>query len=299
MSADTSQRYRSKVTQRTINTVQPETDMPAKIEEDTTTIAVKKRGLSLGTTTLLLGGACAIGFGVFSAVESVLLSMDRYPVTSGVLGALLAGFVLCMLTLVGREVKGFINVNRHMDRRLDYDGLSASTDKNAILSALKSHAGAFSSQSYAARCYNTFAQAVNSDQDAQEVLSLYRRTVTQPVDKRAQEVIRKESMTAGSLTFISPNHLIQTLMIVWISFRTIRRVAQVYGLRPGTFGNWQLFKILAQNIAAQSIFDLATDEVANQISGSLTARFMENSAEAVAAGALNVRLGKALVKLLH
>ena len=56
--------------------------------------------------------------------------------------------------------------------------------------------------------------------------------------------------------------------------------------------------ILAQNLAAQSIFDLASDEIANQISGSLTARFVENSAEAVAAGALNVRLGKALIKLL-
>jgi putative membrane protein len=43
---------------------------------------------------------------------------------------------------------------------------------------------------------------------------------------------------------------------------------------------------------------LATDEVANQIGGSLSAKFMEKSAEAVAAGALNVRLGKALMKLL-
>ena len=57
-------------------------------------------------------------------------------------------------------------------------------------------------------------------------------------------------------------------------------------------------KILAQNLAAQSLFDLATDEMTNQLSGSLAAKLVENSAEAVAASALNVRLGKALVKLL-
>ena len=85
---------------------------------------------------------------------------------------------------------------------------------------------------------------------------------------------------------------------MWISFRTIRRMAKIYGLRPGTIGNWKLLGVLAQNIAAQGVFDLATDEVANQIGGSLSAKFMENSAEAVAAGALNVRLGKALMKLL-
>ncbi|MCU7554775.1 DUF697 domain-containing protein [Alteromonas sp. ASW11-19] len=299
MSADTTQRYRSKVTERTINTVQPEADMPAKIDDSTWQPGTEKRSLSLGTTTLLLGGACAIGFGVVSAVEAVLGYFDSYPITATVLGSLLAGFVLCMLTLVGREAKGFMNVNKHLSRQLDYQALEQTSDKAALLASLKRHASSFSAHSYAARCYKTFTQALNSDVSAQEALALYQRTVVKPVDKRAQEVINKESMTAGSLTFISPNHLIQTLMIVWISFRTIRRVAQVYGLRPGTLGNWQLFKVLAQNIAAQSIFDLATDEVANQISGSLTARFMENSAEAVAAGALNVRLGKALMKLLR
>ena len=88
-------------------------------------------------------------------------------------------------------------------------------------------------------------------------------------------------------------------MILWIGMRTIKRVAKVYGLRPATAGNWKLMKILAQNLAAQSIFDLATDEMTNQLSGSLAAKLMENSAEAVAAGALNVRLGKTLMRLLE
>ena len=103
---------------------------------------------------------------------------------------------------------------------------------------------------------------------------------------------------AGTVSFISPNALIQTLSIVWVSLRTIRRVALVFGLRPATLGNWTLLKVLAQNVAAQSIFDIATDEITNQISGSISAKLVENSAEAVAAGALNVRLGKALIRML-
>ncbi|MCG8494663.1 MAG: YcjF family protein [Enterobacterales bacterium] len=131
-----------------------------------------------------------------------------------------------------------------------------------------------------------------------ERLGLYEDTVLKPVQEKAHKVLNKESVTAGSLAFISPNNLIQTFAVVWISFRTIRRMARVYGLRPSTAGNWKLLKVLAQNIAAQGVFDLATDEVANQIGGSLSAKFMENSAEAIAAGALNARLGRALIKLL-
>ena len=135
--------------------------------------------------------------------------------------------------------------------------------------------------------------------NAADVVGLYESMVAVPVTKKAEEILRKESVTSGSLAFISPNHLIQTLAISWISFRTIRRIARVFGLRPGTAGSWRLFKVLAQNLAAQSLFDIATDELANQIGGSLAARVAENSAEAVAAGALNVRLGRTLIKLLR
>jgi putative membrane protein len=174
----------------------------------------------------------------------------------------------------------------------------ANLSPSKVSSILNKHGQRFSKDSYAAHCFERYSQQRQSDMTSAELLGLYEDTVLTPVQEKAQKVLNKESVTAGSLAFISPNNLIQTLAVVWISFRTIRRMAKVYGLRPGTAGNWKLLKVLAQNIAAQGIFDLATDEVANQIGGSLSAKFMENSAEAIAAGALNARLGRALIKLL-
>jgi putative membrane protein len=210
---------------------------------------------------------------------------------------LLAAFCGSLVWLVAREIRGYRAVNKYLHRTPDLAVL-AQGDRQSASKELNQHAATFSTDSFAAHRFRQYQHSVQDDMSAQETVRLYQRMVDEPVAIRAREIVRRESMISGSLAFVSPNHLIQTLTILWISLRMVRRVAQVYGLRPATTGNWRLLTILAQNLAAQSIFDLASDEIANQISGSLTARFVENSAEAVAAGALNVRLGKALIKLL-
>ena len=294
--------YKTKVTTQTLNIAQPETKLPKQITEDVWELETASTGVSLGSATLGLGVLSILGFFVFDAYTTLTANMAQHPVGTSVLGAMLAGFVGCFSFLSFREWRGYKQVNTAMhDAKQLRDMLAnkgANLSPSKVSSILNKHGLRFSKDSYAAHCFERYSQQRQSDMTSAELLGLYEDTVLTPVQEKAQKVLNKESVTAGSLAFISPNNLIQTLAVVWISFRTIRRMAKVYGLRPGTAGNWKLLKVLAQNIAAQGIFDLATDEVANQIGGSLSAKFMENSAEAIAAGALNARLGRALIKLL-
>jgi putative membrane protein len=290
--------YRPKVIQQSLDITPPEIRMPAKVEGDTWLNTTPNNGLSLGAATLGFGVFSLIGFFIFDAYTTLSASFASHPIGSGVLATLLCGFVASFSYLSFLEWKGYKQVNKALEQATRIASLDAQSDVKTVDSVLNKHGKQFSSQSYAAHCYRQFSAQVQPDMTAKERLGLYQDTVINPVQTKAQQLLNKESLTAGSLAFISPNNLIQTFAVVWVSFRTIRRMANVYGLRPGTLGNWSLMKVLAQNIAAQGIFDLATDEVANQIGGSLSAKFMENSAEAIAAGALNMRLGKALMKLL-
>ncbi|WP_051275462.1 YcjF family protein [Aestuariibacter salexigens] len=298
MSAERPTPLRSKVSQRTLEQSQPKVDLPVRVERLEWQADGSASRLSLGSIALMSGALCVLGFALFDAMQSIIVNFSAYPVATSLLGALLSVFTLTLSVLTFREWQGFTNISQYTQSRLQEDVL-AEMDKAPLLTALRDHARHFSKHSYAAQCFTRFEQSLQDDHSAAEVRKLYKHCVTDAVEKKAQEVLKKESVAAGSMTFISPNHLIQTLVIVWISLRTIRRVSLVFGLRPGRLGNWKLLKVLAQNLAAQSIFDLATDEVTNQISGSLSAKFMENSAEAVAAGALNVRLGKTLIRLLR
>ncbi|WP_370245572.1 DUF697 domain-containing protein [Alteromonas abrolhosensis] len=330
--AVTKPQYKTKVKTQTLDIAQPETKLPQQVTEDVWEIDTKKGGLSLGTATLGFGVVSLIGFFVFEAYTTLAANVSEHPIGTGVLGALLVGFVSCFSFLSFKEWRGYKQVNTAMEDASVIRDLLASngTEPSAkqkpsaggepsaqkepsakqnpsagteaspqkIDRVLSQHGKRFSRGSYAAHCFERYKQQLQDDMTGPERLGLYEDTVLKPVQEKAHKVLNKESVTAGSLAFISPNNLIQTFAVVWISFRTIRRMARVYGLRPSTAGNWKLLKVLAQNIAAQGVFDLATDEVANQIGGSLSAKFMENSAEAIAAGALNARLGRALIKLL-
>lgn len=324
--------YKTKVKTQTLDIAQPETKLPKQVAEDIWEVDAKNSGLSLGAATIGFGVFSLIGFFVFEAYTTLAANVSEHPIGTGVLGALLVGFVSCFSFLSFKEWRGYKQVNTAMEDASVIRDLLASNgvepsakqkpsaggepsaqkeplaqkDPSAGTEAspqkidrvLSQHGKRFSRGSYAAHCFERYKQQLQDDMTGPERLGLYEDTVLKPVQEKAHKVLNKESVTAGSLAFISPNNLIQTFAVVWISFRTIRRMARVYGLRPSTAGNWKLLKVLAQNIAAQGVFDLATDEVANQIGGSLSAKFMENSAEAIAAGALNARLGRALIKLL-
>lgn len=299
--------YRSKVTTHTLDIEPPETQLPAQVEKDSWVVDSTDGGISLGGATLIFGVLSVLGFFTFDAYTTLVANVSEHPVGTGVLGALLIGFVSSFSYLSFREWRGYKQVNTAMKdasaiRTLfkeKNDAMAQSNiSKNHVQKVLNAHGQRFSKGSYAQQCFARYKLSVQDDMNATELLGLYEDTVLTPVQAKAHKVLNKESVTAGSLAFISPNNLIQTFAVIWISFRTIRRMARVYGLRPSTAGNWKLLKVLAQNIAAQGIFDLATDEVANQIGGSLSAKFMENSAEAIAAGALNARLGRALIALL-
>lgn len=290
--------YRPKVVQQRLDITPPDTAMPAKTDTKDWQMESAKTRISTGGLTLGFGVLSIIGFFVFDAYSTLTASAAEHPVATTALGALLSGFVACFSYLSFREWRGYKQINKAIEDGQSISSLTSEDSVETVDKILKRHGSRFSSSSYAAHCFATYQQQLHDDMSAKERLGLYQDTVINAVQQKAQKVLNKESITAGSLAFISPNNLIQTFAVMWISFRTIRRMGRIYGLRPGTIGNWKLLGVLAQNIAAQGVFDLATDEVANQIGGSLSAKFMENSAEAVAAGALNVRLGKALMKLL-
>ena len=291
--------YRAKIQQTEIKTQRPDHAMPVKqAQDDWQPQHANQSGLSAKWWVLLSGAACFVGFSVFEAIAFIDTHFASAPVSTSILALLLSAFVGSLGWLTTSEYRGYRRVNTFIDKRPIRSDLLALSQPVLAVKQLDQYAQHFSAGSYAQRCYRQFKSMLQDDHSVEDVLNLYQQYVINPVRKKANDVVKKEAMASGSMAFISPNHLIQTLLLLWISVRTIKRVAQVYGLRPATTGNWKLMKVLAQNLAAQSLFDLATDEMTNQLSGSLAAKLVENSAEAVAASALNVRLGKALIKLL-
>jgi len=156
-----------------------------------------------------------------------------------------------------------------------------------------------SPNSVAYKANQAFLQSVKPHHSNYEILQIYKDKVQKPLLEKAKTVLKQESVGAGAIAFISPNSLLQTLGILWVSMRTLKRIAFVYGARPSLIANFTLFRIALENLAANSLTDLLTDEMANQLGGTIGDKILANSADAITAASLNQRLGKALIKELN
>lgn len=214
------------------------------------------------------------------------------------LGSLLLGLVIASLLLITQETKGLIRLKAITHKRQTIKELQAIGDKDITLAALAKTYSKTDPNSPASKHYRLFLETIKPHHTHDETLKIFKDTFQDPLLNQARTVLRTENISAGAISFFSPNSLLQTLGILWISLRTLKKVAFVYGLRPSLMSNLRLFRIALENLAATSLTNLVTDEVANQLGGSLSDKVIANSADAITAAALNQRLGKALIRSL-
>lgn len=237
----------------------------------------------------------------FSMVEAYLTIaglFQTHPVLGGLLSVALGGVVLTLSALIIKEWQAVRQLNKWSSSAPSIAELKAKGERAHTLAAIQIRAQNVAPKSWANQYYQTFVQTVKPHHTNDEILQIYKDKVQTPLLKQAKSVLQQESIGAGAVAFMSPNSLLQTLGLLWMSMRTLKRIAFVYGVRPSLIGNLKLFRMALENLAASSLMDLATDELANQLGGTIGDKLLANSADAITAASLNQKLGKALIKVL-
>jgi len=73
------------------------------------------------------------------------------------------------------------------------------------------------------------------------------------MDSNAKAVIESEAREVAILTALSPYGLIDSMFILWRNTRLVLRVAEIYGSRPGWWGNVRLLRRVLANVAAGAV----------------------------------------------
>ncbi|BBP45594.1 hypothetical protein THMIRHAS_09670 [Thiosulfatimonas sediminis] len=288
--------YQERVKKRKLQQSQPQIAVPSEAFTEVNAPLVEERAAS-GWLLLTLMMAL-LTFISFSLVQSYLYILSlwlEHPFFAGFLAILLLLLVVALVGLISREWRGLRSIDSLTATRLSVEALSTKGDKQSTLNVLQQRKRQQSASAFARTCYHAFEQSLRAHHSNQEVLKIYHDQVSARMLEQAKIALKSESITAGGISLLSPNSLLQTLGLLWVSLRTLRKIALVYGVRPGLLGNFKLLRIALENLAASSLVDLLTDEFANQLGGSLADKVLANSVDAITAASLNQRLGKALI----
>ena len=133
--------------------------------------------------------------------------------------------------------------------------------------------------------------------DADALLALAERELLQPLDGLALKEVEAAARQVATVTALVPIALADVAAALTANLRMIRRIAEVYGGRAGTLGNWRLLKAVIGHLVATGAVAVGDDMIGSLAGGGVVAKLSRRFGEGVINGALTARVGVAAMEV--
>ncbi|MFN4204021.1 MAG: YcjF family protein [Tabrizicola sp.] len=243
----------------------------------------------------------------FGALFSFVLSVAAWDFVTGLLArnlvlgwaafALVVAAVLAGVVLALREWGAFLRL-----RRLDVLRERAVAARTAadLKEARRVVSGLVSL--YGARGDTAWGRARLADRegevmDADALLALAERELLTTLDAEARLVIEGAARQVATVTALVPLALADVATAAVANLRMIRRIAEIYGGRSGSFGSLKLLRRVFASLVAAGALALTDDMIGSVAGGGVLSKLSRRFGEGVVNGALTARVGVAAMEL--
>ncbi len=246
-------------------------------------------------------------WGAVLALAGFALSVAAWDFANGMIArnqylgyialGLMALLIVVLLVIALREALGFARlkrldrVHRAAEAALSTGDLSAARDVTQRLMTL------YSARPDTEWGRANFAERQGDMFDADGLLALAETEVIAPLDAAAIKEIEAASRQVATVTAIVPLALADVFVALTANLRMIRRVAEVYGGRSGTLGNWRLTRAVFTHLVATGAVAVGDDLIGTIAGGGVMAKISRRFGEGVINGALTARVGVAAMEV--
>jgi putative membrane protein len=251
--------------------------------------------LSLPTVA---GVSKGVRFGaIFLRFVSVALERDDWiGWTAAVLLALAA---LSGLVLVARELIGLARLARLGRLRRDMDTALATKDADAEREGLTRLKMLYAGRQDLRWPLDRLSAHERDIHDPGRLLALADRELMAPLDAEARKLVLRSAKRVSKVTALSPWAFISVGYVLVENIGLLRKLAALYGGRPGVLGSLRLAKLVVAHIVGTGGVAL-TDDLLGQFFGQdVLRRLSRRLGEGVFNGALTVRLGAAALDVIR
>ena len=207
--------------------------------------------------------------------------------------ALIALAILALLALTIRELRGLSSLAAAAQMREEAEAIALSDDgprAKALVRRLIAYQAKDPTTAAQRRAMETHLGEII---DGRGLLTLADRMLLLPRDEQARLVIASAAKRVSVVTAISPRAIVDILFVAAQSIMLTRRIADIYGARPGTLGFFRLGRRILGHLAITGGVAI-TDSVLSQLVGhGVAARLSAKLGEGVLNGLLTARVGLA------
>ena len=243
----------------------------------------------------------------FGALFSFALSVAAYDFVTGLLARNVvlgwAAFVLVVvavaagLVLALREWGAFLRLGRLDRLRTLAVAARASADLKEARRVVSGLVGLYGGRVDTSWGRARLAEREGEVLDADALLSLAEREVLATLDAEARLVIEGAARQVATVTALVPLALADVAMALVANLRMIRRIAEIYGGRSGSFGSLKLLRRVFGSLVAAGALALTDDMIGSVAGGGMLSKLSRRFGEGVVNGALTARVGVAAMEL--
>lgn len=204
---------------------------------------------------------------------------------------------LAAFMIAAREILGFFRLGRVAAIRLKAEAALTDADKKAALSVTSSIERLFADREELRWGARRLADHRSDVLSASELLILTEREMLTPLDRRAKAIIGIAVRRVSLLTAISPSAILDVTFVGIQILTMLRRLATLYGGRPGFLGSLRLARLVLGHLALTGGVALGDDVLQQLIGHGLTAKLSARLGEGVVNGAFTGRIGITAIEL--
>ncbi len=222
---------------------------------------------------------------------------SRSPVLGMAVSAVALGLLLVAVLMILKELAGFARLRR-------VDALKGEAAKAVASGELAQARGLVDRllRFYRGRedlrwGRDTLEKRRTEVLDGDALLVLAEAELMGPLDKAAQLEVEAAARQVAAVTALVPLAFADVIAALTSNLRMIRRVAEIYGGRTGTLGNWRLFRAVMTHVVATGAVAAGDDLVGSMVGGGVFAKLSRRFGEGIVNGALTARVGVAAMEV--
>jgi putative membrane protein len=276
----------------------PEATQSPQIDEAERQVeAAQKRGLLSRRRFSLAGlfwsgfaGLVSLAFGLWTM--SLIEGLFARAESLGLIGfVFLVLFFVGLVGLIARELLAVGRQTKIAEMHVAFAAARAADDRDAARRLVGQLVAVYRDRPETARARAQVEDAARAIIDGRDLIDVAERALLRPLDDKAQGEIAAAAKRVSLVTAISPRAVLDLIFVVAQIIRLVRRIAEIYGGRPGFLGLIKLSRSIAAHLAITGGMAVG-DSLLQQIVGhGIASRISARMGEGVLNGLLTARVG--------
>jgi putative membrane protein len=272
--------------------------LPTVLDSDEGAIeAAQKRGLLRrtlfswgGLFWSAAGGLAALSLGLW--FDRLIRDLFDRSTALGTVGLVLAGLALvALIVLLVRELTAIYRQTHIARLHIAFAEARAADDRDAARSRIAELIAVYAHRAETAAPRALLNELTREIVDGRDLIDIAERNLILPLDEQARREIAVAAKRVSVVTAISPRALLDVLFVVAQAMRLMRRIAEIYGGRPGYLGAIKLARSVASHLAITGGMAVGDSLVQQVLGHGIAAKLSARLGEGVLNGLLTARVG--------